>query len=114
MSKYINPLTDFGKDYYALSTMHYALSEAQYASLNTEERRAYDADLKAYRDITNQLAYADLKGEERGFGKGFNKGRQEGETNEKHRIARNLKKLGMSTSDISSATGLSESEIKSL
>lgn len=42
--------------------MNYALSEAQYASLNTEERRAYDADLKAYRDITNQLAYAKLEG----------------------------------------------------
>ncbi len=69
-----------------------------YASLNTEERRAYDADLKAYRDITNQLAYAGMKGEAK-------KARE---------IARNLKSLGIKVSDISSATGLSESEIKSL
>jgi len=73
-----------------------------YASLNTEERRAYDADLKAYRDITNQLAYAGIKGEERG------------EVKEKRRIAKNLKSLGIKVSDISSATGLSESEIDSL
>ncbi len=77
-----------------------------YANLNTEERRAYDADLKAYRDITNQLAYAGIKGEERG--------EVRGEAKEKRRIARNLKAIGLSIAKISSATGLSEAEINSL
>jgi len=77
-----------------------------YASLNTEERRAYDADLKAYRDITNQLAYAKLTGRQ--------EGRQEGEANEKRRIARKMRDKGSSVSDIVEITGLSESEINSL
>ena len=69
-----------------------------YASLNTEERRAYDADLKAYRDITNQLAYAGMKGEAK-------KARE---------IARKMKAKGSSVSDIAEITGLSETEINSL
>lgn len=73
-----------------------------YANLNTEERRAYDADLKAYRDITNQLAYAGIKGEERG------------EVKEKRRIAKGMLAEGMPLSTIARLTKLSEAEIKSL
>ena len=69
-----------------------------YASLNTEERRAYDADLKAYRDITNQLAYADLKGR----------------TEEKYNIARRMLKRGVPVEDIADFTGLSEAKIQAL
>jgi len=98
MAKYINPLTDVGKGNYALSTMHYALSEAQYASLNTEERHAYDADLKAYRDITNQLAYAGMKGEAK-------KARE---------IACEMLAEGMPVSTIARLTKLSEAEVKAL
>ncbi len=78
--------------------MHYALSEAQYASLNTEERRAYDADLKAYRDITNQLAYAKLTGR----------------AERSREIAKEMLAEGIPLSTISKLTKLSETEINSL
>ena len=42
------------------------------------------------------------------------KGRVEGRVEEKIAIARNLKSMGMSISDISKATGLQEEEIVSI
>ncbi len=65
-----------------------------YASLNTEERRAYNADLKAYRDITNQLAYAATK--------------------KAMEIAREMLAEGMPVSTIVRLTKLSEAEVKAL
>lgn len=39
---------------------------ASYATLSAEDRMAYDADLKAYRDMVGQLDYAEARGEARG------------------------------------------------
>lgn len=51
---------------------------AAYAALSEEDRMAYDADLKAYRDMIGQLAQADATGEARGIAKGREEGRKEG------------------------------------
>ena len=58
--------------------------------------------LKTYRDLKNSLDTAEEKG------------RVEGRVEEKIAIARNLKSMGMSISDVSKATGLQEEEIMAL
>ena len=68
------------------------------ATFTPEELREYEDSLKAYRDIKNSIDTA----------------RREGRVKERIAIARNLKSMGMSISDISKATGLQEEEIKAL
>lgn len=43
---------------------------ASYANLSPEDKLAYDADLKAYRDIMGQLSFAEARGIEKGIEKG--------------------------------------------
>ena len=76
--------------------------EAEIATFTPEELREYEDSLKAYRDIKNSIDTAEEKG------------RVEGRVEEKIAIARNLKSMGMSISDISKATSLQEEEIKAL
>ena len=71
---------------------------AEIATFTPEELREYEDSLKAYRDIMNSIDTV----------------RKEGRVEEKIAIARNLKSMGMSISDISKATGLQEEEIKAL
>ena len=66
------------------------------------ELKEYEDSLKTYRDLKNSLDTAEEKG------------RVEGEKRKAIAIARNLKSMGMSSSDISKATGLSEEEIDSI
>ena len=79
---------------------------AEIATFTPEELREYEDSLKAYRDIKNSIDTARKEGRV--------EGRVEGRLEEKIAIARNLKSMGMSISDISKATGLSEEEIKVL
>ena len=80
--------------------------EAEIATFTPEELREYEDSLKTYRDLKNSLDTAEEKGRE--------EGRVEGRVEEKIAIARNLKSMGMSISDISKATSLQEEEIKAL
>ena len=84
--------------------------EAEIATFTPEELREYEDSLKAYRDIKNSIDTARREGE----AKGRVEGRVEGEKRKAIAIARNLKSMGMSISDISKATGLQEEEIKAL
>ena len=68
------------------------------ATFTPEELREYEDSLKAYRDIKNSIDTA----------------RREGRVKERIAIARNLKSMGMSISDISKATGLQEEETVSI
>lgn len=76
------------------------------ASLSREERRKYDASIKAYRDYHNQMDFAREEGEA--------KGKAIGEKNTVLRIARNMKMEGYSEDAISKMTGLSLDEIRGL
>ena len=76
--------------------------EAEIATFTLEAQREYEDSLKTYRDRKNSLDTAEEKG------------RMEGREEEKIAIARNLKAMGRSISDISKATGLSEEEIDSI
>ena len=76
--------------------------EADIAKFTPVELKEYEDSLKTYRDLKNSLDTAEEKG------------RVEGRVEEKIAIARNLKSMGMSISDISKATSLQEEEIKAL
>ena len=84
--------------------------EAEIATFTPEELREYEDSLKAYRDIKNSIDTARREGRV----EGREEGRVEGRVEEKIAIARNLKSMGMSISDISKATGLQEEEIVSI
>lgn len=64
------------------------LSEvASYASLSPKEKRRYNADLKAYRDLTNQMEYAKSEA--------LAKGEAKGKSEEKIRLAKLMRKEDM-------------------
>ena len=71
---------------------------AEIAKFTPVELKEYEDSLKTYRDLKNSLDTAEEKGR----------------VEEKIAIARNLKSMGMSISDVSKATGLQEEEIKEL
>ena len=87
---------------------------AEIATFTPEELREYEDSLKTYRDLKNSLDTAEEKGRNEGRAEGRAEGRVEGRVEEKIAIARNLKSMGMSISDVSKATGLQEEEIKAL
>ena len=73
-------------------------SIADVSGMTRAERLQYDEALKKYRDTISVFEGVRLEGREEGI----------------KDIARNLKSMGMSVSDISKATGLSEEEIDAL
>ena len=84
------------------------------SKLSREERLKYDHALKRYRDTLNAMTGAEQKGIEKGFEKGREEGRAEGRTEERLDIARKLKSMGFSITDIINATGLTEDQVTSL
>ena len=92
------------------------------ANLTPKQRAQYEAEWKMYNDYYNTLDFAVEKGMEKGMEKGLQEGLQkgkaerkaEGRQEEKHSIALNLKKLGVSIEQIAFATGLSIEEIEKL
>ena len=81
-------------------------SIADVGGMTRAERLQYDEALKKYRDTISVFEGVRLEGRM--------EGNAEGRLEEKIAIARNLKSMGMSISDISNATGLQEEEIKAL
>lgn len=77
-------------------------SVVSYAALSESEKKRYDAELKAYRDITNQLSYAEKKG------------REEGAIAAKKSTALRLLQLGLPDNEIAWASGLPLDEVKVL
>src|SRR5574344_188552 len=81
-------------------------SIADVGGMTRAERLQYDEALKKYRDTISVFEGVRMEGNA--------EGREEGRLEEKIAIARNLKSMGMSISDVSKATGLQEEEIKAL
>ena len=111
MAKYINLL----KNMETLNRLPWAAQSAIFKKLDSiadvggmtrAERLQYDEALKKYHDTISVFEGVRLEGRM--------EGRVEGSLKEKIAIARNLKSMGMSISDISKATGLQEEEIKAL
>jgi predicted transposase/invertase (TIGR01784 family) len=96
------------------------------ASLTKEERMKYDESIKVFRDQLATISFAEEKGwrkglergmeegMEKGMEKGMKKGVEKGMKEKSWEIARNLKKLGVSTDTISQASGLSVEEIENI
>ena len=81
-------------------------SIADVSAMTRAERLQYDEALKKYRDTISVFEGVRLEGRM--------EGNAEGRLEEKIAIARNLKSMGMSLSDVSKATGLSEEGINVL
>ena len=75
---------------------------AEVSAMTKDERIKYDHALKVYRDTLNTYNGAEQKG------------RAEGEYEKALAIARNLKTMGLSLTDIEKATGLTEEAINQL
>ena len=89
-------------------------SIADVASLSKEDRRKYDANLKAYRDTIAVMEGQYLEGEQKGIEKGRAEGEAIGAQKKAMDNARKMKELGMAADVISQVTGLPEEEIKDL
>ena len=90
--KYINPLTDF--------------KTAEISQLTTEDLRAYELSVNAYRDIKNGIDAAKKEGMEKGIAIGTK--------NKAVAIARNMAHEGIPCATISKVTGLTVKEIGGL
>ena len=91
-------------------------------ALTPEERDRYEESLKVYRDNIAIAQYQKAEGRAEGFAEGEAKGRAEGLTEGEAKglaegvakVARTLRQMGMSLSQIAEATGLTEAEIEAL
>ena len=88
------------------------------ASLSKEDRMKYDESIKVYRDKIAIMAFEREEGLREGLRKGLQKGRAEGRTEGlaegKIEVARNLKRMGLTTEAIVAATGLTTGEVEAL
>ena len=124
--RYISLLTDFG--------FKRIFGTAEIARFTPRELREYEDSCKAYRDLKNSLDTAlrqgraeghakgleegleqgHAKGLEEGLEQGHAKGLEEGRTEEKMKMAKNLKSLGVNVKTIMQASGLTEEQIERL
>ena len=84
---------------------------AEIAKFTKRELCEYEDSLKNFRDMYSVITTAERKGEAKGRAEGLIEGRAEGELAEREKNARNLKELGVDTSIIAQATGLTIDEI---
>jgi predicted transposase/invertase (TIGR01784 family) len=87
-----------------------AFQKAEIANYSENERKDYEESLKTYRDLKNTIdtAFDDGKIE------GKIEGKVEGKLEEKTEVVKNARLLGLSKSDISKLTGLSENDIDNI
>ena len=79
---------------------------ASYAALGEEERRRYDADLKAYRDMKGQLEYA--------LSTGWQQGMEKGKEEEREKLILSMAAEGLDVDVISKISKLSRDEVKDI
>lgn len=107
MGKFINPFTD-----------DYDFDKIFTKKALEEDPVRYENSMNAYRDYLATIDYAVKKGFEEGFEEGIEKriekGIEKGRREEKLKMARNLKSLGMTSEQIMQVTDLSLTEIESL
>jgi predicted transposase/invertase (TIGR01784 family) len=87
---------------------------AEIAKFTLKEHQHYIDSLKYYRDLKNSLDTAKEEGRKEGEQIGIQKGEQIGIQKAKIEMAKNAKKIGMPTQDVSDLTGLNSDEIEKL
>lgn len=80
--------------------------QAEIARFTPEERKAYEDNAKAYRDVNNAIVTAKKEGKM--------EGKEEGKIEERIEIARNLIEMGLPIENIMKATKLTAEEINNL
>lgn len=89
-----------------------------YAALSESERKRYDAELKVYRDMTNQLSYAEKKGREEGIEEGrelgIEEGIKEGFSMAATKFVINMLAKNMDEREIAEIGGLSVEEVREI
>lgn len=87
---------------------------AELANMDEVKRSEILRKMTTERDLRNQMAYATQVGREEGLEEGLATGLAEGSHAKSVEIAKRLKEMGMSVSDIVSATGLEPDTVSSL
>lgn len=87
---------------------------AEISNFSPGEREAYEDSLKYYRDLNNVVQTSFEEGREEGFAEGREEGRAEGQREMAERTARSLLQLGLTTNQISEATGLPPEDVENL
>lgn len=87
---------------------------ASYATLSDADRMAYDADLKAYRDLRGQLEYAEARGEARGELRGEARGEARGIKKGKSEIIIEMARQGFSLDMISKVAKMTADKVKQI
>ena len=87
------------------------LDECRISKMSEMEKKDYEKSVLEYEDVQEAIAYARELAAEEAFGKGMEKGREEGMEKATVLIAQNMIKAGLDISTIANLTGLSEAEI---
>ncbi len=94
------------------------IEEAEYASMNMEQRYQYALAMKQKWDYQNQLDFAEQKGRSEGKAEGLAKGRSEGLAEghdaEKIETARRMLAMNLEEETILAVTGLSVEQLREL
>ncbi|MBD5311532.1 MAG: hypothetical protein HDS13_05160 [Bacteroides sp.] len=85
-------------------------SMASYAMLSEQDRRAYNADLKAYRDMRGQLEYAKMQGIEKGIEMSIEEGIEKNRAD----VVKELWHHGMSVDFIADVVKVSVDKVKKI
>ena len=85
--------------------------QAEIARFDATEMKDYEDSVNAYRDIVNAIKTAEKIKFAEGRAEGRAEGVKEGKDQRSVEIARSLVQMGLSASQISKATGLTEQEI---
>ena len=90
------------------------IEEAEYASMNMEQRYQYALAMKQKWDYKNQLDFAEQKGRSEGKAEGLSEGRTEGREAERIETARRMLAMNLAEETILAATGLSIEQLRNL
>ena len=90
------------------------IEEAEYASMNMEQRYQYALAMKQKWDYQNQLDFAEQKGRSEGKAEGLSEGRTEGREAERIETARRMLAMNLAEETILAATGLSIEQLRNL
>ena len=89
-------------------------SIADVASLNKQERLAYDENLRKYRDTIAVMEGQYLEGLEKGLEKGMEKGMEKGQLSEKKETVIRLRDMGLTIDQIAQGAGITVEEATKL
>ena len=90
------------------------IEEAEYASMNMEQRYQYALAMKQKWDYQNQLDFAEQKGRSEGKAEGLAEGLAEGHDEEKIETARRMLTDKLPVETIMKYTGLSVEQLREL